>query len=49
VPAGLSELPRSSGLPELGAIEFVVAGAGRALRGPANALAAAILDNADRL
>jgi DNA-binding transcriptional LysR family regulator len=48
VPAGLSELPRSSGLPELGHIEFVVAGNG-ALRGPANALAAAILDNADRL
>jgi DNA-binding transcriptional LysR family regulator len=48
-PAGLSELPRSSGLPELGHIEFVVAGNGRALRGAANALAAAILDNADRL
>jgi DNA-binding transcriptional LysR family regulator len=49
VPAGLSELPRSSGLPELGHIEFVVAGSGRTLRGPANALAAAILDNADHL
>jgi DNA-binding transcriptional LysR family regulator len=49
VPAGLSELPRSSGLPELGPIEFVVAGNGRTLRGPANALAAAIVDNADRL
>jgi len=48
VPAGLSELPRSSGLPELGHIEFV-AGNGRTLRGPANALAAAILDNVDRL
>ena len=49
VPAGLSELPRSAGLPELGHIEFVVAGNERALRGPANALAAAILDNPDRL
>lgn len=49
VPPGLAELPRSAQLPELGAIEFVVAGSGRTLRGPANALAAAILDNADRL
>ena len=49
VPAGLSELPRSLELPELGHIEFVVAGNGRALRGAANALAAAIVDNADRL
>jgi hypothetical protein len=49
LPTGLSELPRSSGLPELGHIEFVVAGSGRTLRGPANALATAILDNADRL
>jgi DNA-binding transcriptional LysR family regulator len=48
-PAGLSELPRPAQLPELGSIEFVVAGSGRTLRGPANALAAAILDNADRL
>ena len=48
VPAGLSELPGSWGLPELGHIEFIVAGNERALRGPANALAAAILNNADR-
>jgi DNA-binding transcriptional LysR family regulator len=48
-PAGLSEVPRPAQLPELGSIEFVVAGSGRTLRGPANALAAAILDNADRL
>ena len=47
--AGLAELPRSSGLPEFGHIEYVVAGSGGALRGAANALAAAILDNADRL
>jgi hypothetical protein len=42
-------VPRPAQLPELGSIEFVVAGSGRTLRGPANALAAAILDNADRL
>jgi DNA-binding transcriptional LysR family regulator len=49
VPAGLAELPRSATLPGLGHIEFVVAGSGRTLRGPADALASAILDNADRL
>jgi DNA-binding transcriptional LysR family regulator len=49
VPNGLAVLPRSVALPELGHIEFVVAGSGRTLRGPANALAAAILDKADRL
>jgi DNA-binding transcriptional LysR family regulator len=49
VPNGLAVLPRSSSLPELGHIEFVVAGSGRTLRGPANELATAILDNADRL
>ena len=49
VPAGLAELPRSVRLPELGYIEFVVAGGGRTLRGPAQALATAILDYADRL
>jgi DNA-binding transcriptional LysR family regulator len=48
-PAGLSEVPRSAQLPELGSIEYVVAGSGRNLRGPAQALAAAILDNANRL
>jgi DNA-binding transcriptional LysR family regulator len=49
VPDGLAVLPPSAGLPELGDIEFVVAGNRRNLRGPANALATAILDNADRL
>ena len=48
-PAGLFEVPRSAQLPELGAIEFVVAGSARILRGPAQALADAILDNAERL
>ncbi|HEX3522440.1 MAG TPA: LysR family transcriptional regulator [Stellaceae bacterium] len=46
VPAGLILLP---GLPDLGQIEFVIAGPGRTLRGPADALATAILDNAYRL
>jgi DNA-binding transcriptional LysR family regulator len=46
VPAGLTVLP---GLPDLGQIEFVIAGPGRTLRGPADALATAILDNAYRL
>jgi DNA-binding transcriptional LysR family regulator len=49
VPAGLTALPRSPTLPELGHIEFVLAGTGRRLRGPAEALATAILDNAYRL
>jgi DNA-binding transcriptional LysR family regulator len=48
-PDVLSELPRSAQLPELGSIEYVLAASGRAARGPANALATAILDNADRL
>ena len=43
VPAGLSELPTSPALPELGQIEFVLAGPARTLRGPASALAKAIL------
>ena len=46
VPAGLTVLP---GLPDLGHIEFVIAGPGRTLRGPAEALATAVLDNAYRL
>jgi DNA-binding transcriptional LysR family regulator len=48
-PAGLLPLPSSAALPELGRIEFVLAGPGRVLRGPAVALATAILDNAHRL
>ena len=48
-PAGLIPLPSSAALPELGHIEFVLAGPGRVLRGPAEALATAILDNAYRL
>jgi DNA-binding transcriptional LysR family regulator len=48
-PAELPEVPPSAQLPELDSIEFVVAGSGRTLSGPANALATAILDNAHRL
>ena len=48
-PTGLLPLPSSAALPELGRIEFVLAGPGRILRGPAVALATAILDNAYRL
>jgi DNA-binding transcriptional LysR family regulator len=48
-PANLIPLPPSPTLPELGHIEFVLAGPGRVLRGPAEALATAILDNAYRL
>jgi DNA-binding transcriptional LysR family regulator len=49
VPAGLSIVPPSAGLPELGMIEFVIVGAARDLRGPTAELAAAILDNVYRL
>jgi DNA-binding transcriptional LysR family regulator len=48
-PTGLAPLPPSPALPELGQIEFVLAGPGRTLRGAADALATAILDNAYRL
>jgi DNA-binding transcriptional LysR family regulator len=48
-PSGLIPLSSSAVLPELGQIEFVLAGPGRVLRGPAEALATAILDNAYRL
>jgi DNA-binding transcriptional LysR family regulator len=49
VPAGLSIVPPSAGLPELGTIEFVIVGAGRSLRGPVAELADAILANVYRL
>jgi DNA-binding transcriptional LysR family regulator len=48
-PSGLIPLSSLAALPELGQIEFVLAGPGRVLRGPAEALATAILDNAYRL
>jgi DNA-binding transcriptional LysR family regulator len=49
LPEGLVEMPSAFGLPELGDAEFVVLGAGTGPRGPAAALAQAILANGDRL
>lgn len=49
IPAGLVELPASPHLPELGEVEFVVAGASKTVRGPAAELAAAILASGGRL
>jgi len=49
MPEGLSEMPATFRLPELGEVEFVVLGAGRALRGPAAELADAVLASGDRL
>ena len=49
LPEGLAEVPAAQGLPELGDVEFVVLGAVSGLRGPAAALAQAILANGDRL
>jgi DNA-binding transcriptional LysR family regulator len=49
MPEGLSEMPATLRLPELGEVEFVVLGARRALRGPAAELADAILASGDRL
>jgi DNA-binding transcriptional LysR family regulator len=46
LPPGLTALPPCPALPELGHIEFVLAAPRHSLRGPAGALAAAILDNA---
>ena len=45
MPEGLSEMPAASRLPDLGDVEFVVLGAARQERGPAAALAEAILAN----
>jgi DNA-binding transcriptional LysR family regulator len=49
MPEGLTEMPASSGLPPIGGVEFVVLGARTGLRGPAAALAEAIVANGDRL
>jgi DNA-binding transcriptional LysR family regulator len=49
IPAGLAELPRLDGLPELDEVEFILLGAGRALRPPAARLCDAILAHADAL
>lgn len=49
IPDGLVEMKASYRLPELADVEFVVMGSGTGLRGPAAALARAILANGDRL
>nr|WP_294516026.1 LysR substrate-binding domain-containing protein [uncultured Rhodopila sp.] len=49
IPDGLVEMKASHRLPELADVEFVVTGAGTGLRGPAAALARAILANGNRL
>lgn len=49
IPDGLTEMPASFRLPDLGEVAFVVLTARAASRGPAAALAAAILANGDRL
>ncbi|HEY1935768.1 MAG TPA: LysR substrate-binding domain-containing protein [Acetobacteraceae bacterium] len=49
MPEGLTEMPASLRLPELGEVEFVVLGAGRAMRGPAAELAGAMLGGGDWL
>ena len=43
IPDGLTELADGHDLPDLGVVEFVLLGAGRALHGPAAELADAIL------
>jgi DNA-binding transcriptional LysR family regulator len=49
IPPGLTEVPGGLGLPDLGAVEFVLHGAGRVMQGPAAKLADAILASGIRL
>lgn len=49
IPAGLVEIPNGHGLPDLGAVEFVLVGNGRSTRGPAAELADAILASGIRM
>jgi DNA-binding transcriptional LysR family regulator len=49
MPAGLAEIPNGHGLPDLGTVEFVLLGSGRARRGPAAELADAILASGIRM
>jgi DNA-binding transcriptional LysR family regulator len=49
IPPGLAEIPAGHGLPDLGAVEFVLHGAGRVMHGPAAKLADAILASGIRL
>jgi DNA-binding transcriptional LysR family regulator len=49
IPTGLAEIPSGHGLPDLGTVEFVLLGTGRALSGPAAELADAILASGIRV
>lgn len=49
IPDGLAEVPAALRLPDVGEVAFVVQGARHGLRGPAAALAQAILASGDRL
>lgn len=49
MPAGLTEVPATSGLPPLGQIEFVAVGSSRVLRGAAAALADALAASGEML
>jgi DNA-binding transcriptional LysR family regulator len=49
IPPGLAEIPNGHGLPDLGNVEFVLLGSGRAKRGPAAELADAILASGIRM
>jgi DNA-binding transcriptional LysR family regulator len=49
IPEGLAEIPNGHGLPDLGTVEFVLLGHGRATRGPAAELADAILASGIRM
>jgi DNA-binding transcriptional LysR family regulator len=49
IPDGLVEIPSGHELPDLGAVEFVLLGSGRTIRGPAAELADAILASGIRV
>jgi hypothetical protein len=49
IPPGLVEVGGGLGLPDLGAVEFVLHGSGRVIHGPAARLADAILASGIRL
>lgn len=49
IPAGLTEIPGSQCLPDLGLVEFVVMGSGKAMHGPAAELADIILASGIRV
>lgn len=49
IPTDLAEMPSGHGLPDLGAVEFVLLSSGRTMRGPAAELADAILASGIRV